>query len=112
MGEKLQSVTDTKDGYSQGHHARVRDRGVLVVHGTGASGKDEPDGMMGLDLGYRSTAGKNYGEDILFPHPARDQLGGFAAEVEDDDRGSIHVLVCQNWTNAASRATWKKSLAT
>ena len=97
MGEKLQTVTDAEDGQSQGQHVRVRGGRVRVVDRTGASGEDQPDGMMGLDLGDRSGAGKDDGEDVLLSYAAGDELCVLAAEIQDDDRGSIHVLVFQDF---------------
>src|SRR3984957_7737339 len=93
MSEKLQSVTNAEDRQSQGYHAGVSDRSILVVYGGGTAGEDKPDGMMRLDLGYGGTAGKNYGENILFTYAARNQLGVLATEIKDDDRGSIHASV-------------------
>ena len=97
MGEKLQAITDTEDGQSQGEHARVRDGRVRIVHRTRAPGENQPDGVMGLDLGNRSAAGKDHGEDVLLSYAAGDQLCVLAAEIQDDDRGSIHVLVFQGF---------------
>src|ERR1700761_2952981 len=93
MSEELQSITNAEDRQSQGQHAGVSDRGILVVYGTGAAGKDKPDGMMRLDFRDGGAAGKDYGKDILFPHPACNQLSILAAEIKDDDRGSIHASV-------------------
>ena len=96
MGEKLQAITDAEDGQSHGQHVRVGHGRVRVVDRTGAAGEDEPDGVMRLDLGDRSGAGKDDGEDVLLSYAAGDELCVLAAEVQDDDRGSIHVLVFQD----------------
>ncbi len=132
MGEKLQAIADAENRQSQSQHLRVRGRSIRVVDRAGASGEDQPDGMMRSDLGDGSGAGEDYREDILLSYAARYELGVLAAKIQDDDRGGIHVLVFQpfwisvnrsrrrvigwysrqNWTNAANLATWKKSLAT
>ena len=51
---------------------------------------------MRLDLSDRSGAGQDNGEDFLLSYAACDELCVLAAEVQDDDRGSIHVLVFQD----------------
>ena len=95
MGEKLQAITDAEDGQSQGQHLRVGGGRIRVVDRAGASGENQPDGMMRLDFGDRSAAGKDYGEDVLLSYAAGDQLSVLAAKIQDDDRGGIHVLVFQ-----------------
>src|ERR1700734_2702032 len=97
MSKKLKAITDAEDRQSQGEHAWVRDRCIRVVDGAGASGQDQPDGMMRLDFGDRSAAGKNHREDILFSYAAGYELSVLAAEIQDDDRGGIHVLVFQSF---------------
>ena len=102
MGEKLQAITDAEDRQSQGQHVRVRGRRIRVVDRAGASGEDQPDGMMRLDFGDGSGAGKDDREDILLSYAARDELRVLAAKIQDDDRGSIHVLVFQPFVEQVS----------
>ncbi len=97
MGEKLQAITDAEDGQSQSQHLRVGGGRVRVVHRARASGENEPDGVMGLNLGDRGTAGKDDGEDVLLSYAAGDQLRVLAAKIQDDDRGSFHFLVLQGF---------------
>src|ERR1700723_3131247 len=58
---------------------------------------------MRLDLCDRSGAGQDDGEDVLLSYAAGDELCVLAAEVQDDDRGSIHVLVFQDLVRGARR---------
>src|ERR1700679_141918 len=97
MGEKLQAITDTEDGQSHGQDARVGDGCVGVVDRAGASGEYQTDGVMGLDLGQRNRTGKDHREDVLFSYAPGYELGVLAAEIEDDNRGGIHVLVFQGF---------------
>ena len=96
MGKELQTITDAEDGQTYGEHVRVRDGRVVVVHRTGSAGEDEPNGVMRLDFNNRSCAREDYRKDVLFSYAAGDELCVLAAEVQDDDRGSIHVLVFQD----------------
>src|ERR1700689_2777384 len=97
MGKKLQAITDTEDGESQGQHAWISRRCIRVINRAGTSGEDQPDGMMRSDFGDRCATGKDYREDILFSYAARYELSVLAAKVQDDDPGGIHVLVFQSF---------------
>ena len=101
MGEKLQTVADAQDGYTERENGWVRGRRVVVVDRAGSSGENEPDRMMGLDLGNRGATGKNDREDVLFSDAAGDELSVLAAEIKNDDRGGIHCLV---WQEAGENA--------
>ena len=56
---------------------------------------------MGLDLGGRSAAGKDYGKDVLLANAPGNELCVLAAEIKDDDRGSIHCLSLQGLGSGA-----------
>ena len=101
MSKKLQAITDTEDRESQGQHAWISGRCIRVVDRAGTSRENEPDRMMRSDFGNGSTAGKNYREDILLSYAAGYELSVLAAKIQDDDRGSIHVLVFQDFVPRA-----------
>ncbi len=103
VGKKLQAIADAENRQSQSQHLRVRGRSIRVVDRAGASGEDQPDGMMRSDLGDGRGAGEDYREDILFSYAARDELGVLAAKIQDDDRGGIHVLVFQSLRISVNR---------
>jgi hypothetical protein len=97
VGKELQAITDAEDGQSEGEHTRVGWGRVRVVDGARTTGENQPDGVVRLDLRNRSVAGKHDREDVLLSYAASDELCVLAAEIQDDDRGSIHVLVFQGF---------------
>lgn len=103
MGEKLQTVTDAQDRESEREDGRVRDGRILVIDRAGSSRENEPDRVMGADLGNRGATGKHDRKNVLFSYAAGDELGVLAAEIKDDDRGCIHCLVWQEVRENAIR---------
>ena len=120
MRDELQPVADAENGHAQIEHLRIGGRRVRVVHRAGAARQHDADRLVRLNFFKGGGAGQHSGKDVLFADAARDQLRVLRAKVQNDDRLGVHVTcypelfrsLClrrQNSTNAASRATWKKS---
>jgi hypothetical protein len=102
VDDELEAVADAERGQAEREDGGVGGRGVGVVDGGWASAEDDADGVVGLDFGEWGGAGEDYGEDVVFADPAGDELGVLRAEVEDDDRGSVHSPVWQGEGSGAS----------
>ena len=64
VDDEMESIADTKNGNAQSQHVRVRAGRVVIVNRRGAAGKDQSNGMMGLNFAKRSRAGQHHGENI------------------------------------------------
>ena len=84
MGHELAAVADTQNGYTPGKDLRIHVGRCLQVDAVGAAGKDDADGVHGLQLRQRGGVGLYFTVHIALPDPAGDQLVILAAEIQND----------------------------
>ena len=92
---ELQSVADAEHRNAEMQHALIGGWRVVIVNRAWASGQDDAGRIVLLHFRQRGGTGEDYGKDVLFADAARNELGVLRAEVEDDDRLSVHYLLCQ-----------------
>ncbi len=95
MHDEVQSVADAESGHIKLQHTRVGGRRVGIVHRRRAAGKNQSDGIAGLNLTERRRARQHNGEDILLADAPRNQLRVLRAKVEDYDCLGVHASVWQ-----------------
>ena len=96
VGNQLQAIANPQDRQAQREHALIKGRRIGVVYRAWAAGKDDSDGVIGLDLLDFRSARKYYAKDTLLANPAGDELRVLPAEVEDDNGLGFHAIVSPN----------------
>ncbi len=85
VGHQLTAVADAQNGHPPGEDLRVHMGRGLQIDGVGAAGKDDTDGVHGLQIGQGGGIGFHFAVHIALPDPAGDELIVLAAEVKDND---------------------------
>ena len=123
MRDELQPVADAKYGLAHPKHSRISGRRIGIVNRAWATGEDDTERFITLNLRERCRTRQHNGGDILLANAACNELGVLSTKIQDDDRRGVHALVylemvkigdgftfaslhnLQNCTNATSRAT-------
>jgi hypothetical protein len=85
VGHQLATVADTQNGQAHLKNSGIYMGAGFQVHGIGAAGKDNTDGIKFPDLFYRSLIGLDFAVDIAFTNTAGDKLIILSTEVQDED---------------------------
>ncbi len=85
-GHELGPVADAKDRDPSAPDRWIRLGRVVVVHGIRAAAEDDRLGPAALQLLVGGVVWQQLGVDVQLAHPASDELGELAAEVQDHDR--------------------------
>ena len=86
VGHELAAVADAQNGHAPGEDFRVHMGGGLQIHGVGAAGEDDADGVQGLQLGERGGIGLDLAVHAALTHPAGNELVILAAEIQNQDK--------------------------
>ena len=84
VGHELAAVADAQHRHAGLKQGRVHLGRVLQVHGVGAAGEDEADGLHGHQVGQGGGVGLDLAVYAALPDPAGDELIVLSAEVQDD----------------------------
>ena len=92
VAHQLHAVADAHDRHAELEEARVAPGSAALVDAVGTAGEhDASRAAPGQGIGPRSRR-QDLGVDLHLAQPARDELGVLRAEVEDEDRLSLHEL--------------------
>jgi hypothetical protein len=104
VDDEVEAVADAEGGQAELEEFRVGGWGVGVINGRGTAGKNDAEGLEGLDFREGGCAREDYGEDVEFADAAGDELGILRPEVENNDCLGVHVLVWQEWGRSVKNA--------
>src|SRR4051794_30238335 len=82
---RLHAVADRQDGHAEPEHAVGGARSGGDGDRGGAARQDDAAWAKGADLLFAGGVGLDLAIDAVLAHPAGDQLGDLAAEIEDQD---------------------------
>ena len=83
VSQQLHAVANAKQGNSELEYFRIGQRSAFVMHARWSSGEDNSLGLEVFDRLQAHIEGMDLTEDVAFPNPAGNQLGGLGAEIED-----------------------------
>ena len=84
VGHQLAAVADAQHRHAQLKNGRVHVGGLLLIYAVGAAGKNDADGLHGLQLLQRGGIGLDLAVHPALTHPAGNELVVLTAEVQDD----------------------------
>ena len=83
MGHQLHAVADTKNRDLQLENCRIGQRSAHVVHARRPSREYNSLRLEVSDLFQGHIEGMDFTVDVAFPYPARNQLRGLRAEIQN-----------------------------
>ena len=90
VSHELAAVADAQHRHAPGEDLGVHLGGPLLIHRVGAAGKDDADGVHGLELGQGGGIGFDFAVHVALTHTAGNELVVLTAEVQNDDRLMCH----------------------
>ena len=93
MSNELQSIADSEHRHAKSENCGVGSRCIGIVDRAGTAGENQAHRFLRANLFDGGSAGQHHGKDVLFADATRYELCVLGAEVEDDDRGSVHGIV-------------------
>ena len=107
--DHLHAVAEAEHRHAEVQDFLRRDRRAGVVHRIRAAGEDDPPGPPLPDPLDGAGARVDLAVDVGLAHPARDELGELAAEVEDQDavvvRRRGHRAAPQPWSDRVANGS-------
>ena len=83
MGHELAAIADTQHGNAHFKDGRVHMGRAVQIHGIGAAGENDADGMELSDFIHGCGIGLDFAVYIAFPHPPGNELVILAAKIQN-----------------------------